>query len=30
VLDAIACCTETGDPSVWATVKPSKGAKVRA
>lgn len=22
-------CTETGDPSLWATVKPSKGAKVR-
>lgn len=22
-------CTETGDPSRWATVKPSKGAKVR-
>lgn len=21
--------TETGDPSMWATVKPSKGAKVR-
>jgi hypothetical protein len=32
-LDAIAlaftACTETGDPSMWATVKPSKGAKVR-
>lgn len=22
--------SETGDPSVWSTVKPSKGAKVRA
>jgi hypothetical protein len=26
---AIADSTETGDPSTWATVKPSKGAKVR-
>lgn len=26
---AIAASTETGDPSTWATVKPSKGAKVR-
>ncbi len=27
--DAIAGSTETGDSSTWATVKPSKGAKVR-
>lgn len=26
---AVATCTETADPSFWATVKPSKGAKVR-
>jgi hypothetical protein len=26
---AIAASTETGDPSTWATVKPSKGAKVK-
>lgn len=25
----LADCTERGDPSQWATVKPSKGAKVR-
>lgn len=29
VLEIIDACTETGDPSHWATVKPSKGAKVR-
>lgn len=26
---AVATCTETAEPSYWATVKPSKGAKVR-
>lgn len=25
----LAECTETGEPSMWATVKPSKGSKVR-
>jgi len=29
VLELIAASTETGDPSAWATVKPSKGSKVR-
>jgi hypothetical protein len=29
VLDVIAFSTETGDPSTWAVVKPSKGSKVR-
>ena len=29
VLRSIAASTEVGDPSTWATVKPSKGAKVR-
>ena len=29
VQEMIAACTETGEPSTWATVKPSKGAKVR-
>lgn len=29
VLTVLAKATETGDPSMWATVKPSKGAKVR-
>ena len=28
-LKVIADSTETGDPSTWATVRPSKGAKVR-
>lgn len=27
---AIAASTETGDPSTWASVKPSKGTRVRA
>ena len=26
----LAACTEVGEPSAWATVKPSKGAKVKA
>jgi hypothetical protein len=30
VIDILAASTETGDPFSWATVKPSKGAKVRA
>lgn len=29
VLEIVAASTEIGDPSAWATVKPSKGAKVR-
>lgn len=29
VVEILAASTETGDPSAWATVKPSKGAKVR-
>jgi hypothetical protein len=29
VIEILAASTETGDPSTWATVKPSKGAKVR-
>lgn len=29
VLSILIDSTETGDPSAWATVKPSKGAKVR-
>jgi hypothetical protein len=29
VVSTIVASTETGDPSTWATVKPSKGAKVR-
>lgn len=29
VIDILAASTETGDPFTWATVKPSKGAKVR-
>jgi len=29
VVSLLADCTETGEPSSWATVKPSKGAKVR-
>lgn len=29
VQEMIAACTETGEPSTWATVKPSKGSKVR-
>lgn len=29
VEDVIASSTETGEPSTWATVKPSKGSKVR-
>lgn len=28
-LDAIACSMETGEPAKFATVKPSKGSKVR-
>lgn len=27
--EILAACTETGDPSTWATVKPCKGSKVR-
>lgn len=27
--DILTRCTEVGDPSAWATVKPSKGSKVR-
>jgi hypothetical protein len=30
VEQAIASSTEVGNPSSWATVKPSKGSKVRA
>lgn len=30
VTSAISASTETGDPSTWATVKPCKGASVRA
>lgn len=30
VTTALSASTETGDPSMWATVKPSKGASVRA
>jgi hypothetical protein len=30
VRQVIAASTEVGDPSSWATVKPSKGSKVRA
>lgn len=30
VTSAIATCLETGEPSAWATVKPSKGATVKA
>jgi hypothetical protein len=30
VTTALSASTETGDPSAWATVKPSKGASVRA
>lgn len=29
VVQVLTDSTETGDPAVWATVKPSKGAKVR-
>lgn len=28
-LQLVLDCTDTGDPSTWAEVKPSKGAKVR-
>lgn len=30
VVELLAASTETGDPFTWSTVKPSKGAKVRA